>query len=65
MNLNIITSKIMKGKSLWAILALATVSSAEKVDIEPYRYGVTKEQEREIAKKCHTIDRLEGRYVAE
>ena len=55
----------MKGKSLWAILALAAVSAAEKVNIEPYRYGVSEEQERAIAKKCHEIDVKEGRYVAE
>ena len=50
----------MKGKSLWAILALAAVSSAEKVEIEPQRYGVSKKQEAWIECFCHEMDRKEG-----
>lgn len=51
----------MKGKSLWAILALASVSSAENVDIEPQRYGVSEKQEAWIARFCSERNVLEGR----
>ena len=51
----------MKGKSLWAILALAAVSTAEKVDIEPQHYGVSEKQEEWIARFCSERNVREGR----
>lgn len=53
----------MKGKTLWAILALVSVSGAEKEvsDIDCHLYGVTKKQEAWITRFCREIDVREGR----
>lgn len=50
----------MKGNIL-AIIAVAAVSTVEKVDIEPKRYGVSEKQEAWIARFCSERNVLEGR----
>ena len=53
----------MKGTSVWAILALAAASGAEKEVSVPecHSYGVTERQEAWIVRFCHIIDLREGR----